>query len=132
MGVEVQLEDASPAAAALARDLGAGHLPSVEDPEPALVIVATPPDVAGTVVSSALDRYPHALVTDVASVKNHVVTEVGKHTESARYIGSHPMAGRERSGAMAADSTSSQGVLGSLPQVRRMISKLSQHCRSLP
>lgn len=104
MGVEVQLEDASPAAAALARDLGAGHLPSVEDPEPALVIVATPPDVAGTVVSSALDRYPHALVTDVASVKNHVVTEVGKHTEAARYIGSHPMAGRERSGAMAADS----------------------------
>lgn len=104
LGAEVQLEDVSPAAVALARDLGAGDVWHPGDPEPALVIVATPPDVAGQVAVAALERYPHALVTDVASVKTRVVRDVVGHPESHRYIGSHPMAGRERSGAIAADA----------------------------
>lgn len=103
-GSEVHLEDASPAAAALARDLGAGDLWTEEDAEPELVIVATPPDVASEVLRSALERFPHALVTDVASVKARVVHDVEDHPFATRYIGSHPMAGRERSGAIAADA----------------------------
>ena len=102
LGARVQLEDASPASAALARDLGAGDIATADSPAPQLVVVATPPDVSGDVVKASLDRFPEAVVTDVASVKARIVGEVAGHPGAERYAGSHPMAGRERSGAIAA------------------------------
>lgn len=104
--VEVQLADASPTSLALARDMGAGRLRTPGDAEPRIVVVATPPDVAAGVVLRELQAHPGAVVTDVASVKNRVAAEVRAHGGDAvrRYVGSHPMAGRERSGAGAADS----------------------------
>ena len=104
-GVEVQLADTSPTSLALARDMGAGSLHD-EDPEPQIVVVATPPDVTADVVVAQLSAHPSAVVTDVASVKERVVAEVRSRAgdEARRYVGSHPMAGRERSGAGAADS----------------------------
>ena len=53
-GVEVHIEDASPVAAALARDLGAGTLEPVS--APSIVVVAIPPDVTAGAVASALER----------------------------------------------------------------------------
>ena len=105
-GVPVQLQDTSPTSLALARDMGAGAVRAEGDPEPALVVVATPPDVAAQVVIGALEAHPAAVVTDVASVKARVGAEVRARAGAAasRYVGSHPMAGRERSGAGAADS----------------------------
>ncbi|WP_034514996.1 prephenate dehydrogenase [Actinomyces slackii] len=105
-GVEVQLSDTSPTSLALARDMGAGRPRQDGDPQPRIVVVATPPDVAAAVVLRALEEHPSAVVTDVASVKNRVAAEVRAHAGSgvSRYVGSHPMAGRERSGAVAADS----------------------------
>ena len=107
VGEDVTLEDISPTHAALARDLGAGRLAEgpVEDDagiDPDLVVVATPPDVTAAVVAGALTRWPTAFVTDLASVKGAVVNglrDVG--TDLTRYCGSHPMAGRERSGAVS-------------------------------
>jgi prephenate dehydrogenase len=101
-GHTVTLSDPSPTAVALARDLGAGALPdATEDPE--LVVVAAPPDVAGRVVAEELGRWPAAVVTDVASVKVAVLRDVeATGGDTTRYAGSHPMAGRERSGAVAA------------------------------
>lgn len=104
LGARVQLEDASPASAALARDLGAGDIATADSPAPQFVVVATPPDVSGDVVKASLDRFPEAVVTDVASVKARIVGEVAGHPGAERYAGSHPMAGRERSGAIAADA----------------------------
>ena len=104
LGARVQLEDTSPASAALARDLGAGDIATADLPAPQLVVVATPPDVSGDVVKASLDRFPEAVVTDVASVKARIVGEVAGHPGAERYAGSHPMAGRERSGAIAADA----------------------------
>ena len=100
-GVPVQLQDTSPTSLALARDMGAGAVRAEGDPEPALVVVATPPDVAAQVVIGALEAHPAAVVTDVASVKARVGAEVRARAGAAasRYVGSHPMAGRERSGA---------------------------------
>lgn len=101
-GWAVTLSDPSPTALALARDLGAG---SVDDDgaDPDVVVVASPPDVAGAVVADALGRWPGAVVTDVASVKVAVLDEVrSRGADLGRYAGSHPMAGRERSGAVAA------------------------------
>lgn len=103
VGEDVVLVDASPAAAALACDLGAGRSPAPDDPDPRLVVVATPPDVAGKVVTTQLGRYPDAVVTDVASVKGAVLAAVRvAGADVSRYVGGHPMAGRERSGAVAA------------------------------
>ncbi|WP_369407703.1 prephenate dehydrogenase [Trueperella pecoris] len=101
-GVSVHLEDASPVAAALARDLGAGSLDPVADPK--LVIVAIPPDVTAPAVRSALERFPNAVVSDVASVKDQIRLELEGHPGFERWVGSHPMAGKERSGAIAADA----------------------------
>ncbi|WP_313816435.1 prephenate dehydrogenase [Citricoccus sp.] len=77
---------------------------------PGVVVVAAPPDVAGQVVIDSLVRFPGAVVLDIASVKGAIRREVdaavvgGQLTpeQSARYVGTHPMAGRERSGPVAA------------------------------
>jgi len=123
-GVEVQLSDTSPTSLQLAVDMGAGRAVASSSPgvvnegaadrpagPPRLVVVATPPDVAGPCVVAALRAHPGAVVTDVASVKEIVAREVAEAACAAgdpdlarRYVGSHPMAGRERSGAGSADA----------------------------
>ncbi len=102
-GHTVTLADASPVAARLAADIGAGTVDTPADPD--VVVVAAPPDVVAGIVLRALHDWPAATVTDVASVKGGILAQVaaGAHDhELDRYIGSHPMAGREKSGAIAA------------------------------
>ncbi len=102
-GYRVQLHDPSPTAERLARDLGAGDLRRDGAPDPHIVVVAAPPDVAADVVADALERFPSAVVTDVASVKAVILEALqARGADLTRYVGSHPMAGRERSGAGAA------------------------------
>lgn len=102
-GVDVVLADPSRTTVLLARDVGAGRLPAPDEPEPALVVVAAPPDVTATVVLAELAAHPGAVVTDVASVKGSVVEAVAAGGgDLSRYVGSHPMAGSERSGPTAA------------------------------
>ncbi|MGL5929380.1 MAG: prephenate dehydrogenase [Dermatophilaceae bacterium] len=102
LGDDVTLEDVIPTHAALARDLGAGRLGADDGAAPDLVVVATPPDVTAGCVGAALRRWPAAVVTDVASVKGAVVGALrAGETDLERYCGSHPMAGRERSGAVS-------------------------------
>ncbi|SIT77183.1 prephenate dehydrogenase [Microbacterium sp. RU33B] len=101
-GVDVALADASPAQLRLAVDYGAGR-PARDGDEPALIVVAVPPDVTADVIERELAAHPGAVVTDVASVKLdplHALRERG--VDISRYIGSHPMAGRERGGAISA------------------------------
>ncbi|WP_297082012.1 prephenate dehydrogenase [uncultured Demequina sp.] len=99
-GWHVTIEDAHAEAEALARAIGAGDAPG--DDEPELVIVAVPPAAAPQVVVDALDRWQHATVTDVASVKAPIAAAVEACENAVRYVGSHPMAGREISGGLAA------------------------------
>jgi prephenate dehydrogenase len=102
-GVDVQLEDPSRTALALARDVGAGTPVGPGSTAPALVVVAAPPDVTADAVRAALAAHPDAVVTDVASVKGYVLAELrASGADLSRYVGSHPMAGRERSGPSAA------------------------------
>lgn len=107
-GDEVYLADASPLALSLACGLGAGvdarELASGQHPD--LVIVATPPDVTAEVVCQALATWPKAVVMDVASVKGPIVADLLRRCderELARFVGAHPMAGKEKSGAPNAD-----------------------------
>ena len=115
---QVSLEDTSPTAQQLAADLGAGTIfadgsngsNGADDGnggDPQIVVIATPPDVAAQTIATALETYPNATVTDVASVKTSLlesVRELVEPSELDRYIGCHPMAGREKSGAIAARS----------------------------
>lgn len=105
-GVDVTLVDTSPVSAALAADMGAGTVASPDDEAPDVVVVAAPPDVTAAVVVAELQAWPEAVVTDVASVKTQIVEAVHRNasTDAARYVPGHPMAGRERSGAVAARS----------------------------
>jgi len=99
----VTLEDVSPTTVALAADYGAGRARAAGDPAPNLVIVATPPDVVADVVERALATYPDAVVTDVASIKLAPFEALSaRGVDLTNYVGSHPMAGRERGGAIMA------------------------------
>ncbi len=101
VGADVTLEDQSETSVALARDLGAGRITG--EIAPGVVVVAAPPDVAPRLVLAALERWPDAVVTDVTSVKQVVLADLLRaRVPIDRYVGSHPMAGRERSGAISA------------------------------
>ncbi|RKR74440.1 prephenate dehydrogenase [Frondihabitans australicus] len=101
-GVDVIVDDVSPAARTLAIDYGAGRAPAEGD-DPAIIVVCVPPDVTAQIVERELHDYPNALVTDVASVKGAPLRELlGRGVDVTRYIGSHPMAGRERGGPISA------------------------------
>ncbi len=101
-GVEVTLADASPSALALAIDYGAGRESSRGD-APAIVVVCVPPDVVADTIEQELARFPDAVVTDVASVKLQPLHElIARGVNLTNYIGSHPLAGRERGGAISA------------------------------
>ncbi|HAN24908.1 MAG: prephenate dehydrogenase [Microbacterium sp.] len=102
LGVEVILDDTSRAQLQLAVDYGAGRAAEADD-RPSLVVVAVPPDVTADVIERELAAHPQAVVTDVASVKLEPLVELRRRgVDLARYIGSHPLAGRERGGAIAA------------------------------
>ena len=114
---DVYVQDISPTAEAVAQDIGAGtSISTLSEQEraafaPQLVVVAAPPDSAGAVCARALNTYaprpevgyPGAVVTDVASVKVQPLADVlASGADASRYVGSHPMAGREKSGPVAA------------------------------
>lgn len=109
LGVDVLLRDASPSAQRLAIDYGAGRAAparSAADATPGdtprIVVVCVPPDVTGEVVAHELRAWPDAIVTDVASVKAQPLDELrAAGADLTRYVGSHPMAGRETGGPLS-------------------------------
>jgi prephenate dehydrogenase len=103
-GVAVFLTDPSPTNQAVAVDIGAGlPLARLDGEAPELVVVAAPPDVTADVVARALADYPQAVVVDIASVKAGIQAELrARGADLTRYVGTHPMAGREKSGPVAA------------------------------
>jgi len=103
-GVAVYLSDPSPTNQAVAVDIGAGlPLAAMGDETPELVVVASPPDVTADVVERALTDYPDATVVDIASVKAAILRDLrNRGADLSRYVGTHPMAGREKSGPVAA------------------------------
>lgn len=105
-GVEVLLQDVSAENLTIATGVGAGIDAAGASEAPQLVVVAVPPDhLAGEIVSALTGG--EAFVTDVGSVKAAPLREVARGVDTAglaRYVGSHPMAGSERSGPFAASA----------------------------
>lgn len=117
-GVPVYLSDVSPTVEAVAQDIGAGlslralaaaagsstvDAAALLPAEPQLVVAAPPPDVTAEVVVDQLRAWPTATVIDIASVKAPILSQVlASGADASRYVGTHPMAGREKSGPVAA------------------------------
>jgi len=100
--VEVLLSDRNPEHVRTATGLGAG---APYDGGPVgLVVVAVPPDAVAGEVARALAA-TQAVVTDVGSVKTAPLAALEEVAGLERYVGSHPMAGSERSGPLAASAT---------------------------
>ncbi|WP_237198340.1 prephenate dehydrogenase [Rothia nasimurium] len=118
-GYTVYISDISPTTEAVAEDIGAGtslralatewqrktgqEAPDQLELTPQLVVVAAPPDVTADLVARALADYPASFVIDIASVKSGILSAVrASGADVSRYLGTHPMAGREKSGPVAA------------------------------
>jgi len=100
-GIDVILADASPTNLSIAVDYGAGRAGRPGD-APQLIVVCVPPDVTAEIVARELAAFPQAIVTDVASVKLAPLQELrAMGADVSRYIGGHPLAGRERGGPLA-------------------------------
>ncbi len=99
--VLVRVQDTNSVNAAVATSRLPGR-PSASVADPALVVVATPPDMLAGEIAAALRAYPSAVVTDVGSVKLKPLVDLQGEPDLARYVGGHPMAGSERSGPLAA------------------------------
>ena len=104
-GLPVWLSDSNPEHLRTAVSLGAG-VQRPADGVAQLVVVAVPPLHIAEVVLQALET--GAVVTDIGSVKAMPLEQVKDQADEAalaRYVGSHPMAGSERSGPLAASAS---------------------------
>jgi prephenate dehydrogenase len=76
-----------------------------------IAFVCTPIPTIASVVSEVLSR-SDAVVSDVGSVKSHVVEEVERASpeHAERFLGGHPMGGSERSGPDGASASVLDGI----------------------
>ena len=97
------LVDTDQGRARLAADLGAG-IAGLPERDPELVVLAVPPHQVAAVIEGYSRTYLHSTFTDVASVASIPQRDIESLGASvaARFVGGHPMSGRERSGPAAA------------------------------
>ncbi|MFD7406971.1 prephenate dehydrogenase [Streptomyces sp. NPDC059866] len=108
-GVTVFLADRDPVAARTAAALGAGLARAPAAPVD-LAVIAVPPSQVGGVLAEAQTSRLALGYTDVASVKaGPERAALSRAPDPERYIGGHPLAGRERSGPLAARAELFQG-----------------------
>ena len=98
-GASVQFVDVDARAELLANDL----VKSGKSENPDLVIIATPPSAFKTAIEREATLNPEAILMDIGSVKTKPILEVSTLDGLLyRFCGTHPMAGREVSGAVSA------------------------------
>ena len=138
-GIEVWLSDVNHEHVRTASGLGAGEPAPVEGAAQ-LTVVAVPPDHIAAAVVEALER--GGVVTDVGSVKGLPLAQVSDHVDEdllACYVGSHPMAGSERSGPLAATAALFDGRpwavtphVHSTPEAVDLVDALVRMCGAEP
>jgi prephenate dehydrogenase len=101
----VWLTDRDTKTAQVASDRGAGDVLG-PDAKPTLIVIAVPPRSVPVVAAEYLALFPNATVTDVASVKTLPLTRLAEIAPNQldRFVGGHPMAGREVAGPMSGRS----------------------------
>ena len=97
----IQMVDKDAHSERLANDLVGGEVLS----DPDLVIVSASIGNNLDLILQSLKSHPRSIVVDIASVKSNLLDEVAKLSDTPEnFISSHPMAGREVSGAQSARS----------------------------
>lgn len=138
-GVRVSLADHDPQRARTAASLGAGTQETPEEPVD-LAVVAVPPAHIGSTLAAAQRRGAARGYVDVGSVKGGPRRDLATlGGDQASYLGTHPMAGRERSGPLAATADLFEGrpwVLTPSPEtdtgVLNLALELVALCRAVP
>ena len=98
-GASVQFVDVDANAELLANDL----VKSWNFENPDLIIIATPPSSFKSAIEREETLNPQAILMDIGSVKTKPLLEVSTiEGLLSRFCGTHPMAGREVSGAVSA------------------------------
>ena len=98
-GASVQFVDVDANAELLANDL----VKSGNFENPDLIIIATPPSSFRSAIEREETLNPQAILMDIGSVKTKPLLEVSNiQGLLSRFCGTHPMAGREVSGAVSA------------------------------
>lgn len=106
-GVTVELHDQDLDALSLAKDL---LKDSISTARPELVVIATPPEITIQVLLEEFKYNPASIFIDVGSVKNKLQLEVESLPGlSTSFVGTHPMSGRESSGASSAQADLFEG-----------------------
>ena len=100
---EVWVADSDPAVERLAGELGSGT-PGWAPDDPTIVLLCVPPSSLSGVMSDVIRLYPSSTISDVASIKTYPQVEAERLGCGPRFVGGHPMAGRERSGPVAAQA----------------------------
>lgn len=141
-GIETLLADVNDRNVRTASGLGAGRRVREGD-VPQLVVVAVPPIHLADAISQALVAHgPQTVVTDVGSIKSGPLRAVAATVapeQLSRYVGSHPMAGSERSGPLAASAALFDGRPwavaahpGSAADAVRVVEELVSVCGAVP
>lgn len=138
-GLDVLLTDTSSEHLRTASGLGAGRAKEPGEVA-ALVVVAVPPDHLAAAIAAALDEAgPDTVVTDVGSVKSAPLRALTGHPALGQYVGSHPMAGSERSGPLAASADLFTGRPWAVtphatasPDAVRAVTALVEVCGAVP
>ena len=101
-GWSVQIKDENGASESIASDL-VGAVPSTHTPE--IVVIATPPSAVIDSLKSEYLLNPKSIFMDVSSVKANLQVEVASISGlNQRFVGTHPIAGRETVGPHSARS----------------------------
>ncbi len=104
VGIDVALEDSAAGRLALAIELGAGR-PRLMNETFDLAVVAVPPRHIGAELSRVQQLGVCRTLSDVGSAKAQPQADAQAYgVDLSRYVGGHPVAGRERSGPAAAHS----------------------------
>lgn len=102
-GVSVLMADSNPSAASLAQSLVNPGQNFESNHHFDLVIIAVPPSSFNSVISREALLHPLSTFVDTLSIKTKPQVEVEALGDLAlRFVGSHPMAGREVAGAQSA------------------------------
>jgi prephenate dehydrogenase len=102
-GVSILMADSNPSAASLAQSLVNPGQIFESDHHFDLVVIAVPPSSFHSVISTEASMNPLSTFVDILSIKTKPQVEVEALGDLAsRFIGSHPMAGREVVGAQSA------------------------------
>lgn len=138
-GVRVHLEDRDRDQLRTAAALGAGS-DTLPDGPVDLAVVAVPPAHVADTLAAAQGRDAARGYLDVASVKGRPRRELaGRGCDLTTYLGTHPMAGRERSGPLAAGADLFEGrpwvltpTADTDTEVLNLALELVSLCRAVP